>query len=126
MKSIQLTENFNLKEFHCKDGSVVPESLMGKVKELAENLQVLRDYLQKPITINSAYRSEKHNEKIGGKERSFHLLGMAADITVSGYSSAEIYAAITALIRQGKMKEGGIGYYQNFVHYDIRGWYSRW
>ena len=126
MKAVQLTENFNLKEFHCKDGSEVPESLMGKVKELAENLQVLRDYLKKPIHINSAYRSVKHNKKIGGKEKSFHLLAMAADITVPGKSSAEIYAAITALIRQGKMKEGGIGYYQNFVHYDIRGWYSRW
>ena len=52
---MKLTENFSLHEFRCRDGSDVPEELMENVKELAENLQVLREYIQKPITVISVY-----------------------------------------------------------------------
>lgn len=123
---MQLTKNFNLSEFKCKDGTAVPYYLQNTVKELAENLQVLRDHVGKPITINSAYRTASHNRKIGGAINSQHLIGKAADIVIPGMTSSQVYAAITALIRAGKMKQGGIGYYRNFVHYDIRGWYARW
>jgi uncharacterized protein YcbK (DUF882 family) len=30
------------------------------------------------------------------------------------------------LIDQGKMKKGGVGIYENFVHYDIRGTLTQW
>ena len=61
---MKLTENFSLHEFKCRDGSVVPEELMDNVKELAENLQVLRDFIGKPITVISGYRSPSYNKKI--------------------------------------------------------------
>jgi hypothetical protein len=35
-----LTRNFNLKEFVCKDGSAVPAKYMANVKKLAKNLQL--------------------------------------------------------------------------------------
>ena len=40
---MQITKNFNLDEFHCKDGTKVPEEFIANVVELAQNLQVLRD-----------------------------------------------------------------------------------
>jgi len=92
-----LTKNFKLKEFRCRDGSDVPEDLMGNVRLLAENLQVLRDHIGKPIRIISGYRSKKYNTKINGAKRSQHMLAKAADIKIS-----------------------------TFVHYDVRGWNARW
>ena len=52
-KGVKLTENFSLHEFRCRDGSDVPEEDMDNVRELAENLQVLRDKIGKPITVIS-------------------------------------------------------------------------
>ena len=33
---------------------------------------------------------------------------------------------IEKLIKEGKMKQGGIGIYKGFIHYDIRGTKARW
>ena len=38
----------------------------------------------------------------------------------------EIAKAIERLILEGKMKQGGIGIYPNYVHYDTRGTKARW
>lgn len=123
---MQLTENFELIEFVCKDGSPVPEEYMHNVKELAENLQVLRDEVGEPIRINSAYRSPNYNKRIGGKPASKHLLAQAADITVKGKTPKQLAAIIERLISQRKMKQGGLGIYPGFVHYDVRGTKARW
>ena len=42
---MQLTKNFSRQEFDCKDGTIVPDKFLFNVKEVAENLQALRDYL---------------------------------------------------------------------------------
>lgn len=44
-------------------------------------LDPLREAYGKPIHVNSGFRSEKLNRKIGGAATSDHLKGMAADIT---------------------------------------------
>jgi len=33
---------------------------------------------------------------------------------------------INKLIKEQKIKKGGIGIYTSFVHYDTRGWNARW
>jgi len=120
------TKNFDIKEFACKDGTAVPEMYYGNVKELMENLQVLRDFFGKPIVINSGYRTEKHNAKVGGKSNSQHLFAKASDIVVRGVSPLEVYRTIEKLISEKKMKQGGLGLYDRFVHYDVRGVRARW
>ena len=65
---MRLTKNFNLSEFDCKDGTEMPSELLANVLELAENLQVLRDFVGVPIKINSSYRSLSHNANIGGSK----------------------------------------------------------
>ena len=111
--------NFKIEEFNSKDGAVMPEVVIENIKELMKNLQVLRDFYNKPITINSGYRSPEHNKKIGGVQNSQHVLGKAADIVVKGEDPADVARTIEMLIRQGKMKQGGVGRYRNFIHYDI-------
>ena len=122
----KLTKNFSLKEFRCKDGTDVPDEYMDNVQELADNLQVLRDHLGKSIRVISGYRSPKYNRAIDGARRSQHLTASGADIKIKGLLPVEIKVIILDLIREGKMKEGGIGVYKGFLHYDIRGKKVRW
>ena len=53
---MKLTKNFSKSEFECKCGCVMPDNVLENVKKLAEQLQIIRDYVQEPIIINSAYR----------------------------------------------------------------------
>ena len=124
--SNQLTNDFHLREFKCNDGTQVPGNLLCNVQELAENLQVLRDFIGVPIHLNSGYRTEKYNEKIGGSPRSQHKLAKAGDLVTQKYTPKQLGAIIKKLILQGKMKQGGVGIYPSFVHYDIRGTVARW
>lgn len=124
---MKLTENFNSSEFDCKDGTKVPEKFMANCKEVAKNLQVLRNELGVPVTITgSGYRTLSHNTKVKGAKNSQHLTCSAADINAKGYTPKELAAKIEVLIKNGKMKQGGIGIYSGFVHYDIRGTKARW
>jgi uncharacterized protein YcbK (DUF882 family) len=104
----------------------MPNDVMINIIKLAKNLQVLRDAIGKTITINSAYRSPDYNKKIGGVKDSQHLKGNASDITVKGMTPKEVAKIIEGLIASGKMQQGGIGIYPNFVHYDIRNVKARW
>lgn len=123
---MELTENFNLSEFKCKCGCAFPELLLLNVIELADNLQVIRDEINLPISVNSGYRCKPHNKKIGGKVKSMHLLAKAADIRVKGLTPLELRNIIKKLMNEGKIKKGGLKAYSTFVHYDIRGIYTTW
>ena len=123
---MKVAENFELKEFDCHDGTPVPKEYEPNVIRLAANLQVLRDYVGKPIHINSSYRTAAYNKKVGGASKSQHLTASAADITIAGLMPKEVHAIILQLIKDGRMKQGGVGLYDTFVHYDIRGTEARW
>ena len=123
---MKLTENFDIKEWRCHDGTDVPYNLVDNVKALAVNLQVLRETVGRPVNIISGYRNPSYNKGIGGAKRSYHMKAMAADIRVKGMTPAEVKAAIEGLISDGKMEQGGLGLYKSFVHYDNRGRKARW
>lgn len=123
---MKLTKNFNREEFDCRDGTPVPANLMGNVQELADNLQVLRDDISEPIRVNSGYRTPKYNKSIGGAPASQHLKAKAGDITAKSFTPKQLAAKIEKLIKAGKMKQGGLGVYPGFIHYDTRGTKARW
>lgn len=123
---MQLTPNFKLEEFRCKDGCGVPDPLLANVQDLATNLQVLRDHVGKSITIMSGYRTPEYNAKCGGELKSMHMEAKAADIIVRDMKPTEVCAVIKQLIADGKMKQGGVGLYDGWVHYDVRGTRARW
>ena len=123
---MKLTKNFSKKEFDSKDVSEMPQDVFVNIQKLANQLQVLRDYLGKQISINSAYRSPSHNKSVGGAKNSQHLYGKASDITVKEMTPKQVYDAIEILISNGDMLQGGLGLYNTFVHYDFRGNKSRW
>jgi uncharacterized protein YcbK (DUF882 family) len=123
---MQITKNFNLNEFNSKCGRPMPSNVRANIIELAKNLQVLRDEVNRPISITSGYRSPEHNAKVKGAKNSQHVQGTAVDLKVQGMTPKEVAPIIEKLIKDGKMKQGGIGIYPSWVHYDIRGTKARW
>ena len=112
-KPTQLSPNFDSTEFdcNCKNKTCTTTEIDPK---LVEHLQKIRDHFGKPVTINSAYRCDEHNEKVGGANKSKHKYGQAADIKISGVKPLKIaqYAEFIGI--------KGIGQYSNFVHIDTR------
>tara|TARA_Y100000004_G_scaffold186043_2_gene237023 strand:- start:2096 stop:2494 length:399 start_codon:yes stop_codon:yes gene_type:complete len=123
---MKLTENFSKQEFDCKDGTTTPEDLMDNLNKLAKNLQKIREEIGIPIRIMSGYRSPEYNKRVGGATRSQHVLAKAADLQVSGMSTTELANTIKQLIKDGVIDSGGVGLYETFVHYDVRGRNARW
>src|SRR5690625_2382359 len=84
------TRNFKISEFRCKGSGTLPKG--GMHNQLLLKLERLRYNLgNKPITINSGYRSPAHNRRVGGASNSQHLYGKAADIVVRGVSPSRVY-----------------------------------
>ena len=121
-----MTKNFSKEEFDCNDGSEMPINIYHNMVKVANQLQALRDYIGKPIQVNSAWRSEEYNASIGGVKNSQHIMGRAADIVIKGMTPIEVSKIIEELISKGDMLQGGLGIYSSFVHYDIRGEKARW
>lgn len=125
---MRLAKNFYLSEFACNDEqrTPVPAEYLDNVRLLAVNLQVLRDYFNKPVIVVSGYRTPKHNKAVGGKPRSQHMKAKAGDIKIPGVKPKDVAQAIEKLIAEKKMIQGGIGSYDTFTHYDVRGYKARW
>lgn len=113
-----LSANFKVREFACKDGSdpvfISPE--------LVNVLQAIRTHFNRPVTINSAYRTPPHNKREGGATYSQHLYGTAADIVVTGVSPKVVAQFVETLLPN----RGGIGIYKTFTHVDVREIKGRW
>ena len=115
--SDKLSAHFSKKEFACKCcGKFIP------CPELVEKLEKFRALCgNKPLTINSACRCEKHNKAVGGSAKSQHLLGKAADVrkvlglTIDQMAKKAEEAGFT-----------GIGKYNSFVHVDVRPTPTKW
>lgn len=136
---MKITENFKLSEFIksrffdeetqkrvIQDVFKNEDVLLPNIIKLANQLQVLRDHFELPIIINIAYRPKWYELEKGRSGNSKHVLGIAADFNVKGKSTKEVREAIEELILKGEMLQGGLGKYDTFVHYDIRGNKARW
>lgn len=121
----KLTDNFSMDEFECKCGCVMPEFVKKNVKELAENLQVIRDIHGK-IDLTNSYRCKEHNADVGGSVNSQHLKGKAADIISSDINPEDMATIVDDLMKSENFELGGIGIYNTFTHVDIRGVRARW
>ena len=107
---MQLTPNFSLDEFRCPCCGDVIEAA---ARALAERLQPVRDQYG-PMHIWSGFRCFKHNQVVGGRPFSQHLVGLAADIACSG--DADRFLLLTELVKNG-FRRIGIG--KLIIHADI-------
>lgn len=93
--------------------------------EAMDRLQALRDQLDAPMIVRSAYRSPEHNNRVGGAAHSEHLKARAFDIAMGGHDPHDF----EALARQAGFT--GFGFYPHlgFMHIDTgreREWGDRW
>lgn len=117
--NVQLSKNFKVREFACKDGSntVFIDPLLVWI------LQNVRDHFGKPINITSGYRTVSYNAKISGSASdSLHTYGMAADFVVNGVKASEVQAYLETIMPG----TGGIGKASSYTHVDTRAVKARW
>ncbi|MCT4606632.1 MAG: D-Ala-D-Ala carboxypeptidase family metallohydrolase [Marinisporobacter sp.] len=137
----QITKNFNLAEFKCKDrGEVL---LNAAVIDHIQRLQSFRNWYNRPMKVVSGYRTEKYNEKIGGSKKSKHIEGIASDIALPDDFYEFSKQRRDEFLNNVKSKwielceldglGGGIGFYDTFFHIDSRskgkyknGFYAFW
>ena len=123
--------NFTIDEITM--GRKVPDNLLWNILPTIRVLQELRKKYDKPIIINSTYRSPSYNKLVGGSKSSLHLEFNAIDFTVQdkGYLrnlflQLDIWDKeyhFKFLPKAGSM---GIGFYENrFIHLDTRGTLKR-
>jgi len=107
-----VSPNFKVKDFACKDGSDV--ILINPY--LIELLEKIRAHFGKSLNINSGYRTPPYNRKIGGAGISQHMFGNAADFRIDGVTPLQICTWLNTF------HTGGIGLYvtKNFTHVDVR------
>ncbi len=104
LDGIRLSPHFSLEELTKTTTGIenVPdEAQVTNLKRLCRWLERLRRRWNEvygegddPLIINSAFRSQKVNEAVGGAKYSNHLTGCAADIRCIGIEQAIRYAAI--------------------------------
>ena len=113
--NIKISRHFNLQEFQCPccKRVILNSELLGKLVKL-------RLLIKEPIYINSGYRCLTENTKVGGVKKSYHLFGMAADISVHTLSIPDLLEFAI------KAKFTGIGVYGTFLHLDVRQKKARW
>ena len=61
-----------------------PEAVANLERLVAEVLDPLREAWGGPVHVNSGYRCQALNRAVGGRPRSQHMRGLAADVTVGG------------------------------------------
>lgn len=110
------------KELACKDGSPYPSNFVcdGRLIELVVMFERIRKHFgDRPIIINSAYRTVAYNKKVGGSPKSQHIEGKALDIQPP--KGSDINSFYSELESNAKwMGIRGLGKYKTFVHVDIR------
>jgi len=115
------TEHFKVKELDCKDGTAYPETwYSSRLKPLMDALEAIRGKISEPLFIHSGYRTEAHNAKVNGANKSMHKEGLAVDIAAIHTKPHKLVLIIESLIKIKAIPDGGIGLYKGFVHYDIR------
>lgn len=111
-------KNFRRSEFACKCGC-------GKDTvdfELAEVLEDLREHFGLPVTIVSGNRCFRHNENVGGAQKSRHLESKAADVAVRNTLPIYVYSYLAGRY----ILKFGVGSYDTFTHIDVRAEKARW
>ena len=111
----KISTNFKVREFSSKDGA---DKLLID-NDILPILERFREYVEAPVTINSAYRTSSWNKKQGGASNSYHLYGRAFDIPLkSSYKNLTSVDMMCKFFNSLGLK--GIIKYGTFVHIDTR------
>ena len=113
-----VTPHFQWGELRCHDGTAVPDTYMKNAIAICKRAEALREYLGEPLIVTSGFRTKAWNDRVGGAKGSLHLTARALDLTCRSVSAKEMHTAYLALIKAGKVPDGGLGLYKNWIHID--------
>jgi hypothetical protein len=99
-----LTPHFTLEELTASEAAdrngwdnTPNEQELANLKRLADFLEQVKVVVgNKPIMVNSAFRSKLVNDSVGSKDSSQHRIGCAADIRVPGMTPDEVVKSVIA------------------------------
>jgi len=156
MHDLQLSPNFRLKQFLCKQADgypkyiVLQENLLALLEGL---LQLVRErgYPAETFGVISGYRTPWYNKKIGNVPNSRHVYGDAMDFFIDvdadgkmddlnrdGIHNRQDVDLLADIAEEymarpkSRLVHGGVGRYGKthrhggFVHIDTRGYFARW
>jgi uncharacterized protein YcbK (DUF882 family) len=100
---LNLSKNFTLDELTASQTAArkgldnTPNATeVANLVRVAALLEEVRALLNKPILINSGFRSKAVNDAVGSRDTSQHRIGCAADIRVPGMTPREVVEACIA------------------------------
>jgi len=101
---VNLSKNFTLEELTRSDIAArhgwdnTPDAVtLTNLLRLAQLLEKVKKAVNnKPVIVNSGYRSKQVNDAVGSKDTSQHRFGCAADIRVAGMTPKEVVDACIA------------------------------
>lgn len=108
---------------NCKDDNY-PRTMeqVGNLCALVSFLDEIRAEFGEPIVVNSGYRSDIVNQKVGGVRTSLHLQGRAADIRPLYENGREYYNELQRMyeiLHRRKDELSELIRYNDFVHVAI-------
>jgi zinc D-Ala-D-Ala carboxypeptidase len=98
---MNLSDHFTLEELthtdHREFENTPNASELANLVRLAAFLEKVKTLLgDKPIMVNSAFRSKQVNDAVGSKDTSQHRVGCAADLRIPGMTPDEVVRAVIA------------------------------
>ena len=117
------TEHLFYVELACHDGTDYPRQWrQTRLPVLAREFEVLRAMCgNRPIPVDSAYRTPAYNSRVGGARNSQHCEGRALDCRPpKGMALSTFYQMVKLRASQPASAIRGIGKYAGFVHFDVR------
>lgn len=93
----QISPHFSLEELTRTDTGLENDpgiALAGNMQRLADTLEQIREVLGVPLKVNSGFRTEEVNRRVGGVRNSAHLFARAADIVPQGMPLKEAFESI--------------------------------
>ena len=116
-----MTPHFTLAEMtvtdHRQFDNTPNDAEIANLTRLAQFLELVKVQLgNKPIMVNSAFRSKAVNDAVGSKDTSQHRLGCAADIRVPGMTPNEV---VETVMESGLRYDQIIREFDSWTHISI-------
>lgn len=122
-----LTRNLSRHEFQCRCVDCTHAVPVADY-ELVQAIQAACDHFSSEkgervaCMIGSANRCARHNDSVGGVPESQHVRFLAADVTIRGVTTDELYDYFESISGD----RWGLGKYKTHVHIDVRPTKARW
>jgi len=99
------------------DNGVYYQDVLDSLCITADKIQEVRDLLEQPIKVSSAYRCLQLNRMIGSQDTSQHLKGQAIDFTCPKFGSPQV---IVDFLKYKKVEVDQILMEGSWIHLSIK------